>query len=319
MSDAVEVVKLTDIRENPVALRTVNKQNVTYMGLVDSIRQRGFIGTISGRKKKDDAGINYIEIMDGLHRFAAAKDAGLDSIPVSIVDLDDAATMEAQLMLNVHKVETKPVQYSQQLRRILSMQPMMTEAELAAKLGKSPTWIKERLGLVKLPEQVAALVNEGRINLSNAYAMAKLPPEECGDWIERAMEQKPDEFIPNATARYKELKDAARKGKDATPAAFAPVAFMQKLGALKDELGSNTVGTVLIKQSGAKSAQEGWNAAIKWALHLDDNSVQAARTKHDEQQLAREEGKKKRKADRAAKKAEVAKKAADEAAAAAEA
>ena len=39
--------------------------------------------------------------------------------------------LEAQILANIHKIETKPMEYSAQLKRILSRNPLMTEAELA--------------------------------------------------------------------------------------------------------------------------------------------------------------------------------------------
>lgn len=309
----IETVVIDKIRENPVALRAVNKQSEEYLGLVDSIRRKGFLGSITGRKKKDEAGQEFIEITDGLHRYSAARDAGVKQIAVDVLSMDDAATLEAQIMLNVHKVETRPVQYSQQLRRILSMNPLMTESELAGKLGKSSSWIKERLGLVKLPEKVAALVDDGKINLSNAYAIAKLPVEEMADWVDRAMTQAPQEFIPAINSRIKEVKDAKRKGLDASEAEFVPVAHMQKLSDLKQELEKPAIGPVLVKKHKINDPVTAFALGVKWALHMDPDSVEAARVKHDEQLRAREEAKAVRRADREKTKAAEAAKAAAEA------
>jgi ParB/RepB/Spo0J family partition protein len=310
----IETVQIDKIRENPVALRAVNKECEEYLGLVDSMRRKGFLGAITGRKKKDESGIEFVEITDGLHRYSAARDAGITAIPVDILSLDDAQVLEAQIMMNVHKIETKPVQYSQQLRRILSMNPLMTEAELAAKLGKSSAWIKERLGLTKLPEKVAALVDEGKINLSNAYAIAKLPAEEMAEWVDRAMTQTPQEFIPAINGRVKEVKDAARKGLDAAASEFVPVAHLQKLTALKAELDKPTVGPLLLKKHKVADVQAAFQLGIKFALHMDPDSIEAAKQKHDEQLRAREEEKAKRRAEREKVKADEAAKAAAEAA-----
>jgi ParB-like chromosome segregation protein Spo0J len=73
----IELVAIDKIRENPVALRAVNKQSEEYLGLVDSIRRKGFLGSITGRKKKDEAGVEFIEITDGLHRSAPPAMRGL--------------------------------------------------------------------------------------------------------------------------------------------------------------------------------------------------------------------------------------------------
>lgn len=313
------VIAINAIRENPVALRSVNRESDDYLGLVDSMKNKGFMGAITVRAKADDeTGEEYYELVDGLHRFSAAKDAGIEEINVDVVELSDDAVMEAQIMANIHKIETKPVEYSKQLLRILSRNPLMTEAELATKLGKSTQWIKERLGLTKIANaDIAALVDEGKIKLANAYALAKLPPEEMGDFVDRAMTQQPDEFVPAVNARVKEIRDAKRKGQDAADAVFQPIAFMQKLKDIKDEMDVNAIGKALIKATGVKSASDGFDLAIKWVLHLDPKSIEAQKAKDDERKRLRGEKKKDRDKIKAEKKADKAKIAADEAAKAA--
>lgn len=316
----LSVIAISEIRENPVALRTVNRQSEEYMGLVDSIRQKGFFGAITVRRKTDaETNQSYYELIDGLHRYSAAKDAGLTEINVDIVSLDDDAVLEAQVMANIHKVETRPIEYSKQLLRILSRNPLMTESELAVKLGKSAQWIKERLGLTKITnEDVAALVDEGKIGLANAYALAKLPPEEMADWVDRAITLSPDEFIPAANSRCKEIKEAKRKGQDPSDREFQPVAFMQKMKDIKTELDDGTIAKALINQTGASNAEQGFKLAVQWCLHLDPASVEAQKAKDEERKAQRAEAKKKRDAEKAEKKAADADKKAKEAAVEAE-
>ena len=305
------VVPLAEIKENPVALRAVNHEDERYLGLVESIKSQGFFGAITVRPRKDaETGQDYYELVDGLHRFCAAKDAGLTEINVDIVDYNDDQTLEAQIMANIHKIETRPVEYSKQMLRILSRNPLMVESELAAKLGKSTQWIKERLGLTKIAnEEIAHLVNEGKIKLANAYALAKLPIEEMVDFVDRAMTLAPDEFVPAVNARVKEIRDANRKGADAADAVFAPVAFMQKMKDIKDELDNGAISKVLTE--GLSTPAEGFKRAIEWALHLDPKSIEVQKAKDDQRKQDRAEAKKKKDIERAEKTAKKAKEAAE--------
>ncbi len=315
----LRTVLLSTIRENPVALRSVNRTSEQYQGLVQSIKQKGFLGAITVRPKTDpETKKDYFELIDGLHRFSASKDAGLTEINVDVVKLTDDEVLEAQLMANIHKVETRPVEYSQQLRRILARNPLMTEAELASTLGKSSAWINQRLGLNKITNpEIQGHVNEGKIKLANAYALAKLPAEEMANFTDRAMTEAPDKFIPQVNARVKEIREAKRKGKDAADAVFQPVAFLQKLKDVKGEVESGEVGKTLCK--GLTSAAQGFAMATKWFLHLDPQSVEAQKVKDIERKAARIEAKKKRDAERTIKKAVEQKKKSAEAAEAAEA
>ncbi|KKN32669.1 hypothetical protein LCGC14_0811620 [marine sediment metagenome] len=307
-------VALSDIRENEVALRTVNRESEDYLGLVESIRSKGFIGAISVREKTDKEGTSFYELVDGLHRYNASKDAGLEEINVDVVDLDEDQVLEAQIMANIHKVETRPIEYTRQLKRILTRNPMMTEAELAAKLGKSTSWIAGRLSLNKLAsEQAKTLVNEGKIGLSNAYALAKLPPDEQAEWLDRAMTLPPDEFIPQTTERMKVIREARKQGKDVAPSEFQPVPHLQKLKALKDEYELGNVGVSLCAKHSLSTAIDGFAMGVRWVLQMDPDSVEVQKAQDSERRVQREEKKKQKAAERATKKAARLSKELDEA------
>ena len=294
-------VEISRIRENPVALRTVNRQSEDYLGLVGSMQEKGFMGAITARPQIDaESQEEYYELIDGLHRFAAAKDAGISKINIDIVPLDDDLVLEAQIMANIHKIETKPAEYTQQLKRILARNPLMTEAELAEKLRKSTSWIQARLSLTKIENaEIVALIDEGKIGLANAYALAKLPIEEQATFVDRAMTQAPDEFVPSVNSRVKEIRDAKRQGKDASSAVFQPVAHMRKMKDIKLEMDTPEIGPSLIKSVGVKKPMDAFNLAIQWVLHLDPESVKAQEAEYEERTTKREEAKKTKQLERA--------------------
>jgi ParB/RepB/Spo0J family partition protein len=296
-------VPIGEIRENPVALRAVNKESENYPGLVDSIRLEGVLSPITVRQMTDpETGQKYYSLVDGLHRFNAAQDAGLEEMPIVILTADDAKVLELQFMANIHKVETRPVEYSKQLSRILSNNPLMTQSELGVKLGMSPTYIAARLGLVKLAENVSTLVDDGTINLSNAYVLAKLPPEEQANFVERGITMPPSEFTPNVNARIKELRDAKRQGREAAPTEFVPIPHVRKLGEIKAELDNPTALLAMVREQNLKSPAEIVKATVAWCLMLDPNSIAIAKDKADKREAEAKAGKETRAAERAAKK-----------------
>ena len=282
------------------------------MGLVDSIKQQGLLTAISVRERQDpDTGEKYYELIDGLHRFSACKDAVLETIDVIVKDFDDDQVLEAQIMANLHKIETRPVEYSKQLRRIMARNPLMTESELAHKLGKSGQWVRERLGLNKITnENIASLIDEGKIGLASAYALAKLPEDEMADYIDRAMTLPVEEFVPLVNKRVKEIKEERRKGRDASPQEFQPVAHMQKMRAVKDELENAAVAKRLIATTETTNPVDAFILGLKWVLHLDPESIIVQKERDEKRKAEREEAKKKRADEREAKKSEEEKEAA---------
>lgn len=316
----LRTVHIEEIRENPVALRAVDRESEQYVGLRDTIAAVGILNAINVRERTesvDGVEVKYFELCDGLHRYTAACECGIKKIPVRVLSLDDAGVLEAQIMANVHKIDTKPVEYTKQMNRIFAGNATMTVADMAAKLCKSPSWVSQRLGLLKLEAAVAELVDDGKISISNAVAMAKLPKEEQVAFVDQAMTLGVDEFAPAVQARAKELRDAARQGRAAGPAEFIPTPRCQKMPALRSELETPAIGPQLVSQQKCKTPADGFQLAIAWVLNLDPASVDVRRAADEEKKAKVEDAKKKRAADRAKKKADEAAKAAAAAAEAA--
>jgi len=297
-------ISTKEIRESPVALRQVDTQSEGFINLVDSIRVRGLMNPISVREKEVDGSTVYY-LVDGLHRFTACKEVGFDEIPCNVLNVSDSEVLAAQIMANVHKIETKPVEYSKQITKILAASPLLTTSELATQLAKSPAWLNERLGLLKLIDRAQILVDEDKIGLSNAYAMAKLPTEEQADWVDRAMTDTPQEFMPAVNARVKQIRDERRKGRDAAPAEFIPVPRLRKLKEIKEEIESSDFA----KAKGLDPTV--FKSSLEWVLHLDADSISAAKAKDEERKKLRDDAAERRRVERLDKRAEVA---ADEAA-----
>lgn len=299
-------VRLLDIRENKTALRECNRETPEYKELLSSVKKVGVIQTITVRECVDSqTQAKYYGLVDGLQRFTAAKDAGLDSLDVKVITADDLEVLTTQLVLNIQRIETKPAEYSKQLSRMLVMNPTLTMTELSDMIGKSATFIYERLSLLKLDNKIAKLVDEGKINLPNAYALAKLPPEEQGAFTDRALTQTPQEFIPQTSARLKEIRDANRKGQDAAPAVFTPQPHQRKLTELKEEFTNPKVGSALVAAAGITDAAGGFALGVKWALHMDQDSIAQAKAKDEARKKDAEEAKARR-ADEREQKAKAA-------------
>lgn len=318
-------IPLSKIRENSEALRTVvDKQDEDYLQLVDSVKKRGIMNPILVREIKDPAsGEILYGLIDGLHRYNAAMDAGLDEIPANIGSLKDADLIEAQILANVHRIETKAVQYTKALIKIMSANPLLTMNELASRLSKSNSWLRDRLQLVKLTEALQKLVDNGDVGLANAYALAKLPPEKQEELAQQAVSMSPGEFIPIATQAYKNIRQARSEGREAKEEGFEPVARLQRPGTLKDELTAfqkqdftgSKIGTLVLRKVADQPdavkliALEAAKTAVEFALHLDPESVEQDRQRYEQRKKDKEEDKKKRDAERQKKKDEAAGKA----------
>lgn len=301
-------VAISDIRANPVALRNVDRESEDYIQLRDSVADPaiGLLNPINVRERTEDVDgevVTFYEIIDGLHRFTACCDAGYDNIEVNIKDFDETEAQLAQIIGNAMRIETKPVQYTKHLQRIIGANPTWTMNDLATKLHKSPSWLNQRFGLLRLDPTIQEFVDDGKIAVSNAVVLSKLPHEEQLNFVDQAVSLTTAEFAPAVQQRLKEIKQAEREGREAAGNVFTPTAKLRKMGELKDTL---TNPTVLLSLVAGMDAEQAAVATLEWVLSLDADSVDVAKAKYEERIERLEEEKAKRKAERAEKKAQDA-------------
>lgn len=306
-------IPIKDIYPNEVALRSVDEESVGFMEMVESVRIKGILNPINVMVRAEGG----YTLVDGLHRYTAAKTAGLDVMPAQVITIEDNIDLlVSQVIGNVQKIDTKPVHFAHQIKRIISAKPTATQDEIARLVGKSSQWVAQRLSLLKLCPEIQSLVDEGKIVLANALQLACLPAEEQLAFLERAQIMQAAEFVPLARDRAKEISTQNRKGVNAGDEQFVPVPHMRKGAELKTVLENSEIITGIIDRLGITSPHEAALVGFKYTMGLDPESVAAAQAKWEAEKKAREENKNRMDAERLRKKEEAAKKAVEEATAA---
>ena len=313
------VLKLAEIVESPVALRSVNEESEQFLEMLESVKLKGVLESITVRPLKDGETAGKYCIINGLHRYTCAKRAGLTEIPANILDIGDAEALEDQIITNIQKIETKPAEYAKQLKRILALHPLMTMAELAGKICQSTAWISTRFSLLSLSKEIQESVDKGHIGLTNAFALSKLPTSEVPNFLERAMSLTPGEFIPLIDQRKKEIQEAKKVGGAIPAEKFVAVPVMRKPSEIKAEFESPSTAGKVIALAGATSLEAAFAAAISWVLRMDADSVAEAQAKHEARERAKKEASERKSVETLAKKALSAKEKADKLIAEAEA
>jgi ParB family chromosome partitioning protein len=305
----VEMIPTGLIERSEVALRDVNRDDAQYILLCKSIDKVGVLNSILVREIAVP-GTDRVRygLIDGLQRYSACMDLGVETVPAKIVDMDDADVLDAQVITNIVRVQQKPAEVSKHLLRILGRNPFMTLDALAEKICQSRTYVEQRLSLTKLKDEIQALVNSGEIGLTNAYALAKLPEEEQAQYVEAAMTEPPKVFVPQMKERVKAIKDAKRSSKDVEEATFKPVQYMQKVSDVKAEFEALESGSTesklmaLLQSTGCDNPVDAVKLAVAWCLHFDSES-QAEQARRYEQKAAKKKADaEKRKAEREEKK-----------------
>jgi len=262
-------IALSDIVPPDEGLRKVNLEGEKFMGMVESVRLKGIMNPINVRELPT----GKYGLVDGLHRFTSASFAGLTTIPAQVIECSDAELMEAQIIANLHKVEVHPVEYSRGLLTILQSNPLLTRAELSAKLAKTTSWLSERLGLLDLEESIGTMVDADQIGLSNAYSLAKLDPVEQLEFVDRAISMPPAQFMATVNGRVKEIRDAKRQGRDPKAAEFQPVAVIRSRAELVEESINKTQASLLTVKFNINDPVSAFQLGIQWAIKMDPDSV----------------------------------------------
>jgi ParB family chromosome partitioning protein len=235
-SSAFQYIAIDTIHESATNPR-VTFDPARLEELAASIRQHGLIQPITVRPNA--AGF---EIVAGARRFRAAQMAELFSVPVHIVEIDDAHALELALAENVLRADVHPYEEAAGLRRLLDM-PGYDVATLADKFGKSASHIYARLSLLQLIPEVAEAFTQDRIAASHANLIARLPQEsqaaafeQCWrkDWNDKEPHLLPAKNLAAwiQTHLYLALEDAPFDREDATlnPAAGACLTCPRRSG-----------------------------------------------------------------------------------------
>lgn len=298
-------VNVTDIVPSAQKLREVDVDNEKFKELVVDVGQNGVINAISLRRQPD----GKLGLIDGAHRYTAAVINELGEIPAMVFaeGVTDEQVMELQISANVHKIDTKPIEYTRQLQAIMLKNPSRTIEQQAKRLGKSEGWLRDRLSLNVFEGEAQELVNSGKIALANAYALAKIAKENPGeieDWLDRAASMAPDQFIPEALARVEALKAAKKAGKSLDKVvATGPAAKLRKLGDIKVEATRAQTGA---KQKPDDAFAQGYAAAFSWVLSQDQATIEAWKKQQEELAKQKAERTAEREAEKAKKQQEGA-------------
>lgn len=170
-SDVVEL-DINELRPNPYQPRKVFDEE-KLKELAESIKVHGVIQPIIVKRST----VKGYEIIAGERRVKASKIAGLKKIPAIIKDFNDQLMMEISLLENLQREDLNPIEEALAYQNLLN-HLNLTQEELAKRLGKSRPHITNMIGILRLPEKVRVMLEEGKLSYSQARTISKLSSEE---------------------------------------------------------------------------------------------------------------------------------------------
>ena len=166
----VTTVPLHRVEPNPLQPRKEFEPEA-MQALADSIAEHGLIQPLTVR----EAGNGYYQIIAGERRWRAARMAGLQEVPVLVIEADDRKVMELALVENLQREDLNPMEEAQGYKTLMD-EYGLTQNETAQRVGKSRPAVANALRLLKLPKSIQSLVADG--SLSAGHARALLPLEQ---------------------------------------------------------------------------------------------------------------------------------------------
>jgi len=133
--------------------------------LAESLKQSGMLQPIVARR----AGTR-LEIIAGERRWRAARQAGLDLVPVLIRPATDEQMVEMALVENVQRSDLNPIEKARAYRRLCDEFSLSPE-EVGRRVGEDRSTVTNYLRLLDLPGEIAAMVSRGDISMGHARCL----------------------------------------------------------------------------------------------------------------------------------------------------
>lgn len=167
----VQYIPIDKIRPNPYQPRK-NFEKIKLDELANSIREYGVMQPIT---------IRYIsstsyEIVTGERRLRASKLLGLETIPAIIVDIADKDSAVIALIENLQRQNLNYLEEAEGYQNLINDYGI-TQEQLAKKLGKSQSTIANKLRLLRLSDNIKAVLIENDLSERHARALLKIPDE----------------------------------------------------------------------------------------------------------------------------------------------
>ena len=219
----------------------------TIAELAASIRERGVLQPLMVRPLEGEK--DSYEIICGERRWRASQQAGLHDVPVIVKTMTDREAMEIGLIENVQRQDLSPLEEAEGYQRLID-EFNHTQENLGKIVGKSRPHISNMLRLIKLPDPVKKMINDGSLSMGHARAVitAKDPEVLAREIVKKGLTVRQAEMLAQKASDGRFAKSVPRTAKDADPNI---IALERELGRtlglkvrIKTELG--TAGSLTI-------------------------------------------------------------------------
>ncbi|MBA8772025.1 MULTISPECIES: ParB/RepB/Spo0J family partition protein [Staphylococcus] len=192
--------------------------------LAESINAHGLLQPIVVRPIEE----NMYEIIAGERRFRALQMNHMTEAEVLIRHLDDEETAVVALIENIQRENLSAIEEAEAYKKLLAFEGI-TQAELAKSVGKSQSFIANKLRLLKLTPVVLEAVREHQITERHARALVGQTPERQEEMLHIILTEQ-----LNVKQTEDRLKMPAEKDNEGEKVVATPPEFIQDVSAARD-------------------------------------------------------------------------------------
>lgn len=188
--------------------QSMNEENLSE--LANSIKEHGVLQPLIAVKRSE----NLYDIIAGERRWRASQKAGLTEVPVIVRSFDEQTQLETALIENLQREDLTALELAVGFERLVD-QHNVDVKDIAKRLGKGESTIRNIIRLLNLPATAKKALQEGKINEGHARAVLSL------DKHEKQQQQLLDYILDKqwsvhqAEQYAKAVKDGAKDAKQA--------------------------------------------------------------------------------------------------------
>lgn len=148
--------------------RRFSDDNLAELAL--SIKEHGVIQPLL---VKPAASAGQFTLIAGERRLRAATKAGLDEVPVIVMDVNAAQGLQVSLIENLQREDLNPLEEALGYERLVN-EFSLTHQEVARFLGKNRVTVTNMLRLLKLSQKAQQALAEGELSMGHGRALLAL-------------------------------------------------------------------------------------------------------------------------------------------------
>jgi len=188
---AAEHILLSSIKPDPNQPRKYFSQ-VDMDELTESVREKGVLQPILVRPWASDTPEQTYILVCGERRYRAALAVQAafqtrNTIPAVIRELADEEALELQIIENLQRKDVHPMEEAVAFKSLLDHN-QFTAVEIAARVGKSDRYVRQRIKLNELYEGWQRLFYRNVMSMHDALQMAQLALQVQEEWFKEEFE-----------------------------------------------------------------------------------------------------------------------------------